>query len=233
MYDWDWPGAQAEFEQAIALKPNYATALNYYSYCLAYGGQFDRAIAMSKAALEIDPLSVTANFDLGAIYLYSQHTDDAIKQLEKVIEMDPAMPVTHYFLINAYYQKGDLERFVEKLIAVRADPTLGGSPTGDWSSIGLAPERIGAVYAAGGWNGFLRAELEALLQRSKREYVAPKRIAVIYAMLGDNDKALEWLEKTYQEHSKTIVTIKVDPRLARLRSDPRFKDLLTRVGLPQ
>ena len=79
----------------------------------------------------------------------------------------------------------------------------------------------------------MKRELDSILTRSKSEYVAPKRIASLYAMLGDNDKAMEWLVKTYQQHSKTIMTIKADPRLERLRSDPRFKEMLGRVGLPQ
>ena len=179
----------------------------------------------------LEPLSVTANFDLAAIYLCAHHTDEAIKQLQKVIEMEPALPFPHHFLLNAYYQKGMFNEFIEKLIAIRSDPVL--SASGDWSGIGLSPTEIREAYTKAGWEGFLRAELGRLMTRSKKEYVAPKRIAVLYAMLGENNQAMEWLEKTYQEHSKTIMTIKVDPRLDRLQSETRFQEMLKRVGLTQ
>jgi len=121
--------------------------------------------------------------------------------------------------------------FIEELIAMRSDPDL--APGGDWSAIGLTPAQVREAYTKRGWDGFLRGELESILAHAKREYVSPKRIGCVYAMLGENDKAMEWLEKTYQEHSKSVMTIKVDPRLERLRSDPRFKEMLRRVGLPQ
>ena len=230
MYDWDWPGSQAEFERAIALKPNYALAWNHYAYGLAFVGQFDRAVAAVQREIDLEPLSVTANFDLAAIYLCTNHTDEAIRQLQKVIEMDPTLPVAHHFLANAYYQKGLYDKFIEKVIEVRSDPVLND---GDWSALGLTADQVRRAYARGGLEAFLRGELEGVLARSKKEYVAPKRIAVLYAMLGESDKAMDWLERTYQEHSKTIMSIKVDPRLERIRSNPHFQEMLKRVGLTQ
>ncbi len=143
--------------------------------------------------------------------------------------MDPNLAVAHHFLINAFYQKGMYDQSIEELIEVRSNPVL---KQGDWSPIGLSTTEIREVYSTSGWKGFLHHELDSVLARSTTEYVAPKRIACLYAMLGDNEKAMDWLENTYQEHSKTIMTIKVDPRLDGLRSDLRFKAMLGRVGLP-
>jgi serine/threonine protein kinase/Tfp pilus assembly protein PilF len=230
LQDWDWSGARTECERALELKPNYVRALSLYSGVLGLIGQYDKAIEASKRELEVDPLSITGNFDLGSVYLYAHHTDEAIEQLQKVIEMDRKLPVTHHFLANAYYQKGMYDNFAEKVIEIRSDPVLNH---GDWNALGLTAEQVRDAYARGGFEGLLRAELDAVLAASKKEYVSPKRIAALYAMLGENDKAMDWLEKNYQEHSKTMMTIKVDPRLERLQSDPRFKEMLARVGLPQ
>ena len=103
---------------------------------------------------------------------------------------------------------------------------------GDWSSRwGLTAEQVREAYARGGWEGFLHREVEALVARSKREYVSPKRIAAVYAMLGENEEAMKWLEKTYDEHSHSVMTFKVDPRLERIQSYPPFQEMLRCIGL--
>jgi TolB-like protein len=223
MYDWDWPGAQAEYERAIALKPNYALAWNKYSYGLAFVGQFDKAIETSKVELALDPLSVTANVDLGIIYVYTRHPDEAIRQLQKVIEMDPKLPVAHLFLVYAYFEKGMYDDVVREVLTMRA-------------ARGANPQEIAALrkaYAENGWYGFEKLELEMALKEAQKGTGFSFTTAAHYALVGDNDKAMEWLEKTYQEHGKDMMLIRVDPRLDGLRSDPRFKGMLERVGLPQ
>ncbi len=228
LQDWDWTGAKAEIERALALKPNYIRALDLYAGTVILTGQYDEAIEVTQHQLELDPLSITNNCDLAYIYLYARHTDQAISQLQKIIEMDPKLPVAHHFLANAYYQKGTYDKFVEKVIEIRSDPPLN---KGDWNARGLSAEQVREAYARGGLHGFLREELESLLARSKKEYVPPKRIAVLYVMLGENDRAMEWLQKTIDEHSQSVMTFKVDPRLARIQSYPPFKEMLRRLGL--
>jgi len=228
LQDWDWSGAKAELERALALKPNYLRALDLYSSTLLQFGQNDKAIEVSKHQLELDPLSITSNCDLAFVYIYARQTDEAIAQLQKIIEMDPNLPVAHNFLANAYYQKGMYDKFVEKVIEIRSDAVLN---KGDWNARGLSAAQVREAYARGGFHGFLREELASLVARSKKEYVPPKRIAVLYVMLGENDRAMEWLQKTIDEHSQSVMTFKVDPRLARIQSYPPFKEMLRRLGL--
>ena len=230
LQEWDWAGAQAELKRALALKPNYIRALDLYAGTVILTGQYDEAIKVTKQQLELDPLSITSNCDLAYIYLYARHTDQAIAQLQKIIEIDPKLPVVHHFLANAYYQKGMYDKFVEKVIEIRSDPVIN---KGDWNALGLSAGQVRDSYARGGFERFLRDELESLLAHSKKEYVPPKRIAVLYVMLGENDRAMEWLQKTIDEHSQSVMTFKVDPRLERIQSYPPFKETLRRLGLEQ
>jgi serine/threonine-protein kinase len=218
-HDWDWPGAEKEFERAIALKPNYATAMQWYAYVLALVGQSDKAISLAKAALELDPISVTSNFDLGAIYIYTRHADEALEQLRKTLDLEPTRRETHNYLLYGYEQKGMYDELLEAYLKSRTNP-----------------EDIATIrnsYSASGYKGFCQYRLDSALKRTERGHVDPFVIASLFARVGDNDKAMEWLEKSYQAHKRMMVYIKADQRFDGLRSDPRFKELIRRVGLPE
>jgi tetratricopeptide (TPR) repeat protein len=182
-------------------------------------GQSDKAISMAKAALELEPLSVSANIDLGIIYIYTRHPDEAIEQLRKAIDLEPANKTVPNFLLFAYEQKGMYDEFMEEYLRSAANPE--------------EVETIRKIYAASGFKGFCQYLLDKVLKRAEGGNVSPFTLACRYANVGDNDKAMEWLEKSYQAHERMMTNIKVDVRLDRLRSDRRFKEMIRRVGLPE
>jgi Flp pilus assembly protein TadD len=220
-YDWNWSGAEREFQRAIALNPNYATAHQWYSFHLWKTGRFEEAIAEAKRALELDPLSLINNRALGAALFMARQYDQAIEQYKKTDELDPRFPLMCGCLAMAYIQKS-----MHKEAVVEIEKWLAISP-GNASALAV----LGYDYALEGKRAEAQKVLVKLSQLSKQTHVAPDEVAEIYGALGEKDKAFEWLEKGYEDRS--ISTIKADPFLDPLRSDPRFDDLLRRTNLQQ
>ncbi|CAN5602323.1 serine/threonine-protein kinase [soil metagenome] len=217
-YDRDWAGAEREFKLAIELNPNYATAHQRYSLHLPVFGRLEEAVAEAKRAKELDPLSLIINENVGDMLFLARRYDEAERQLRKTLELDPDFRVAHRTLANVYDARGMYEKSL--------DEGLTGAP----------PEmvaRVKKIYAVSGIKGVWRDRLEGLLKDSKREYVAPYAIAMLYARLDDNDKAFEWLEKAVEGRSIQFTYLMADPRYDNLRADPRFADLLRKVGLRQ
>jgi len=222
-YDWDWAGAEREFKRAIELDPNYANAHHWYSHYLIAMSRPEESLAESKRALELDQLDMVMNLHLGWHYIYAHQYDLAIEQFRKTLEMDPNYGLTHWYLGQAYAQKGmyaeaetelrKAKNLLQQIVAVDAD--------------------IGYAYAASGKGGEAKKVIDELKQLSKQRYVSSYYIALIYAGLGEKDLAFEWLENAYKERSDLLVYLNRDPRLDSLRPDPRFADLVKRVGLPQ
>jgi len=222
-YDWDWAGAEREFKRAIELDPNYANAHHWYSHYLMAMSRPEESLAESKRALELDQLDMVMNLHLGWHYIYAHQYDLAIEQFRKTLEMDPNYGLTHWYLGQAYAQKGmyaeaetelrKAKNLLQQIVAVDAD--------------------IGYAYAASGKGGEAKKVIDELKQLSKQRYVSSYYIALIYAGLGEKDLAFEWLENAYKERSDLLVYLNRDPRLDSLRPDPRFADLVKRVGLPQ
>jgi TolB-like protein/thioredoxin-like negative regulator of GroEL len=222
-FEWDWPGAEKEFKRALELKPNYLTALQWYSYSLANVGRSDEAISTMRSALEIDPSSIVTNTDLALIYSSTRHYDEAIRQVRKILEMEPNKGGIKGYLMEVYVATGMYDEFMDeyfnrKAIA-KADPK--------------EIARIREIYEVWGWRRFRQHELAEVLERAKTTYVSATKIAGRYAEAGDTEKAFEWLEKGYRDHEKWMMSLKVDSSFDPIRSEPRFKDLLRRVGLPQ
>lgn len=220
-YDWDWRETEKQFKQAIALNPSYATAHHWYSHYSVAIGQFEESLAASRRALELDPLDLIINAHLAWHYDYARQYDRAIEQCRKVLEMDPKYFWPHFFLGLAYeqeqmYQQATAE-FQKAITVSSATFALGG---------------LGHTYAVSGKRGEALRVLGELKERSKRGYVPAFDIALIYAGLGEKDQAFEWLEKAYGEHSGGLAYLRVEPRLDNVRSDPRFADLLRRIGIP-
>jgi tetratricopeptide (TPR) repeat protein len=185
-------------------------------------GRFEEALALIRLALELDPLSMVLNTHLGWIFYFARQFDKAAVQLRKALEMDPGFAVGHYFLGLVYLQKGMIpEAIVEFQTAIQL-VVFHQAPI---SGLGLAHGLAGRKVEA-------RSCLEQLLQQSKKGYVAPYYIACVWIGLGDKAQAFHCLEKAFEEHSSWMVPLKVDPSLDSLRSDPRFKNLIQRVGLP-
>lgn len=221
VYEWDWAGAEREFKRAIELNPNYSNAHHWYAMFLSAASRHDEALAEIRRAREIDPVSLIVSTNEGWILFCARQYDAAIEQLRRTIEMDPSFANAHFKLALVYEAKGMYKEAVEEFLK---DDTLSG----------VSQETVAALrtaYAKSGWEGFCRQQLSHLHTDSKEGYVSPKNFALAYLQLGEKDQAFEWLEKSYAERSEVLLYLKVDPRFDPLRSDPRFADLVRRVGL--
>jgi len=220
-YAWDWAGAEREFQRAIELDPNYATAHHWYAILLSATGRSEQAIVSLKRAQELDPLSLIISADVGLQLHFARRYDEAIEQVRKALEMDPNFAAGHRPLGMAYEQKAMYQEAIaefQKALAVsRGNPFALGS--------------LGHAYAVSGNREQARQTLSDLRELSKRRYVSPFDSAVIYAGLGDKERALEWLEKAFDDRSLEMIFLKVDPRFDSLHADPRFAGLLRRMGL--
>src|SRR5262249_52475709 len=221
-YDWDRPGAEREFKRAIELNPNYATAHSWYSLDLEATGRLEEAIAEAKRAQEADPLSLMISTLVGKTLYSARRYDQAIEQLRKALEMDPNFPRAHYNLGMTYGQVG---RHGEAIAECQKAVSLSGGEPG---ALGV----LGYAYALSGKRAEAQKVLAELKDLSRRRYVAPYDSALIYVGLGDKAQALEWLGKAYEDHSLEPTWRKVYPQFDPLRGEPRFQDLLRRMGLP-
>jgi len=217
-YDWDWQTAEKEYQRAIQLDPNYATAHHWYAEYLTWRGRFDEAMHESERARQLDPLSLIIATDYGAILYYSRQYDRAIEQFHYVLNMEPKFPRAG-LIMDAYTQKGmytDAETTIKKSSAENT-PWY-------WS-------KLAYLYGRSGQRKQAQLALEKLLQLSKQQEFDPAVLALAYIGAGNKTEAIAWLEKAYTQHSNVIVTLKVDPACDALRGDPRFRDLLHRIGL--
>jgi TolB-like protein/DNA-binding winged helix-turn-helix (wHTH) protein/Flp pilus assembly protein TadD len=219
-YNYDWQTAEKEFRRAIQLDPGYATAHHWYAECLSWQGRFEEALAESERARQLDPLSVIIATDHGAILYFSRQYDRAIAQTSAALEMDPSFARAQGILVSAYEQKG---RFAEALDYIEQHQPL---PNSAWTWAARA-----GVY--GPWGRTAQAQhalakAERLFEHTPWETTG---LAPVYAVLGRKDQAIAMLQEACAEHSNAVMTIKVDPVYDPLRSDPRFQDLLRRVGL--
>ncbi|HEX4900926.1 MAG TPA: protein kinase [Pyrinomonadaceae bacterium] len=220
-YDRDWATAEREYKRAIELNPNYPTAHQWYAVYLMSAGRFDEAVAKNRRAQELDPLSLPINMTLGWVLFNARQYDQSAEQLRKTLEMDPNFALAHHRLGLVYEQQQKYdEAIAEFKQVVNLSP---GKP------LGIAALAHG--YALSGNRAEAQNSLAELRELSKRRYVSPASIALIYAALGDKDRAFVWLEKADSERDANLARLTVDPRFDSLRSDPRFTDLVRRLGL--
>ena len=221
--DFDLPASCREFQRAIELNPNYATAHHWYGNGpLLAAGRYDEAIAEGKRAQELDPFSPILNVDLGDDYIYARQFDKAIEQLRAVTEAYPKFYVGLWNLGFAYEMKGAFPEAIAQY-----DKARQLNPDDTWV-IAL----LGHAYAASGKREDALKTIETLKEISGKRYVAAYSFAIVYAALDDKDQGFKWLEKSYQDRAfSDIGALKVDPLVDNLRSDPRFKDLLRRLKL--
>ena len=220
-FDWDFDSAGKEFRRAIELNPGYATAHHWYAWHLSLLGRNEEAIAEMRKAESLDPLSLIINADLAELLLIAHFYDESIQQSRKVIEMDPNFAFAHNQLGQAYlpnHMPG--EAVAELKTAVQLS---GGSPTS------LA--NLARAYVAFGNRSEAEKILSDLKKRSNPDYSYSPEIAVIYVALGDKDQAMNWLEKGYGDRFNPGVLLR--PGFDALRSDPRFQNLVRRIGLPR
>ena len=219
-YDFDFAQANKEFQRAIELNPNYATGHQQYgNNMLSALGRFDEAIAEGKRGVELDPLSLVINTDLGVNYLFARRYDEAIAQLRKTIEMDPGYYFAHSNLAQALEMKGDRDGAIaeyQKARALNDDPGV------------LA--YLARFYGLGGNKTETEKILDQLKELSKQRYVSDYSFALVYLGLGEKEEALHWLEQSYRDRAGSDVTwIRVDPLLDPLRGDPRFEALAEKI----
>jgi serine/threonine protein kinase/Tfp pilus assembly protein PilF len=221
-YDYDWNAAEKELRRAVELGPEDASVHAYYSWYLISVGRTQEGIEESKRALELDPLSTETDTIVGQNFYCARQYDLAIDTLRKTLDMDPNYWLARMFLGLSYEATGDLPR------ALAEFQRANGTTTIPWASA-----ELGHAYAILGKKREAEEILEQLKDRSKQSYVPAYGFAEIYIGLGDKEQALASLQKAYADRSMLMTLIKVDPEFDSLRSDPRFKDLLRRVGLPQ
>jgi tetratricopeptide (TPR) repeat protein len=222
LYDWDFSGAEQELLLAIRLNPNSADAHHWYAILLANLGRHSEAIPEAERARELDPLSLLMNQTAGNVLLLARDYDGAVAALRKTLELDENFPAAHSVLGGVYVCKGSYTEALARFEKVRT--LAGGHPGVDASIKALTAY----AHAASG----KRAEALAIIEEISNPLAAtPYSIASVYAVLGEKELAFQWLEKAYQARSFQLVSLKVDPTLDNIRSDPRFADLLARVGL--
>ena len=222
--DLDFDGSTREFQRAIELNPNYATAHHWYGIeLLASLGRFNEAIREVKRGLELDPLSLPINGGLGRTYYFARRYDEAIEQLRKTSEMDPGFYYAHWNLGSALAAKGAIGAAIEEYQKARAlddDPFV----------LGL----LGHAYASSGNKIEAEKILNQLKELSKERYVSAYSFALVYLGLGNKEEALHWLEKSYQDRTgNDLVYFRVEPLLDPLRGEPRFEELVTKVFAPK
>jgi tetratricopeptide (TPR) repeat protein len=220
LYDWDWGRAERELREAIALKPHDAAAHYWYAIYSLTTGALDEAIREIQRARDLDPLSLTINAGMGTTLVLAGRYDAGIEQLRRTLELNPNFTPAYGFLGWAYYLSG---RRAEAAEAVEKGMRLAGvNPLGTAYAKALSGERDAALG--------LLADIE---RAAATVYVQPIFIARTYAVLGEANAALAWLERGYDEREAWMVNLAIDPTFELLRSEPRFVRLLARLRLPQ
>ena len=216
LYDWNWPEAEKEFAQAVKLNPNSSDAHMWRGVFLAQMGRSDEGISEIKLAESLDPLSLAVHVNAGWVYYLARRNEQAVQEWRKILDIDPHFTVTHGSIWIAYVKQAEM------------GTVLPPPSSGDTDALQLAAI-TGRQAVIGN-----RAEAERLLSRldsiSKRHYVCPYEMATAHAILGNKDKALDWLSRGLKERSACMADLKADPRLDSLRSDARFEEFLRRVG---
>jgi len=222
MHDWAWADAEREFQRALHLNVNYATARQWNAEFLALRGRFDEALAEVQRAQQAEPASLAINRAVASTFYYARKYDQSIDQARKTILLDPSFVGGHLILGRALAQKGSAAE------AVAEFQKAFELSQGDSNELAA----LGHSYAVAGRAPEARKTLQELKDRASQTYVQPVWIALIHAALGEKDAAFEWLEKAYGDRSGWLVYLKSDPLFQPLRSDARFTELARRVGLP-
>jgi TolB-like protein/DNA-binding winged helix-turn-helix (wHTH) protein/Flp pilus assembly protein TadD len=221
-YDWKLAESEKEFKRSIELKPDYATAHEWYAiHTLTALGRWDEALREMKKAVELEPTSLVMNSFMGATLFYAGRYDEAIDECYKAIELDPNFAVAHWHLGLAYEQKGLFAEAISEF--QKAVALSGGSP--------LMKAALAHAYAQSNRKAEATKIVNELSELSKQRYVSSYEVAAVYVALGDKEQAFRLLERAYNEHCFHLVFLNVWPQFVPLRTDPRFQDLRRRIGL--
>lgn len=221
LHDWQWADAEREFQRALELNPSAASTYHWYALYLTTVGKVDEAVRAIQKAYQLDPTSLRIKADVGQAFNAARRPDEAIEQERQVLEVNPNARVAYWIRGMAHEQKGEFEQairdFQEALKRSPDNPNYLGA--------------LGHAYAVSGRASEARKIAEKLGQPVSGEEMPAFFIALVYAGLGDKDRAFQWLEHAYRDRSGSVRYLKVEPRLDPLRSDRRFEDLMQRVGL--
>jgi tetratricopeptide (TPR) repeat protein len=220
-YDWDFAGAGKELLRAKELDPQNAQVYHFNGHYLELTGRFEEAISETKRGVQLEPTNLIINSEVGFGFYVARRPDPAIEQLRKTLELDPTFSYASYELAQAYEQKRAYQEAITELN--RARPI-----SADWSWI---VADLGYVDALLGKRPEAEKIIQELKERTAREYIDPVLIAYIYIALGDKDEAFAWMDKAYRERSGMICWLQIEPKFDPLRSDPRFVELVRRMGL--
>ena len=222
-YDWDFAGAEKEYRRAIELNPNYAIARHWYGEYLALMGRSTESIAEMRLAMELEPLSLSINKEMGTNLYFARQYDQAAEQLKKTVDLDSSFVPAHIYLGFVYREKKLYqEALAEFQKALSLDPENS-----------IVRSHLGHIYTVLGRRDEANEVIKQLKELSKRRPIALTGIALIYAGRGEKDQAFEWLDKAYDQRDGYLPYLKVDPVWDSLRSDQRLAELLRRVGFQQ
>jgi eukaryotic-like serine/threonine-protein kinase len=227
-YSWDFSSGEAEFRKALELDPSDATAHQWLSQDLSYiGGRVKEAIDEGNRAHQLDPLSPIIGYAQGDAYFYNRQFDKAIEIYKKVSADNPTFGIAHGGLALAYWAQHNYPQAIQEF-------KTAAELKGDKNAAEFAAA-LDAGFRYGGWPSALRKAIEVSLaqRKAKTDYVSPYGIAQLYADLGDKEHAFEWLNTAYQEHDSALMGLRTDFALDSLRSDPRYAELVHRIGFPQ
>lgn len=222
-YEWDWAGAEAANKRALELNPNSAITHIFYAQLLSNTGRHAEALAEAKRARELDPLSPFVGSLEGQFLQYAGRHDEALARLQQTFDLDPNFFFPHMFASSVYVDKG---MYGEAVAEARRAKELGPNQT-------MSEAFGGYALAKSGKKDEARAMIKKLLQLSTTRFAPPYHIALIYNGLGETDEAFAWLENGYAARDPKMTFLKVEPKWNNLRGDPRFQDLMRRVGFPQ
>ncbi len=220
-HEWNWSAAENEYRRAIELNPSYAIAHHRYGMHLTAMGRFDEALTELRLAHELDPLSLVIEMNIGMTLFFAHRYDEAIEELRKTFEIESNFTPAHEILGLVFDAEGANDEAIAEFIKTR---TLAGD----------SPELIAkfkAAYKDSGLIGYYRKRLEVLIERGKQNYVSPVELARTYARLGEKEQAFKWLGVAYEDRHGELIGLKVEPSYANLYADPRFENLLRRLGL--
>ncbi|HJP94425.1 MAG TPA: protein kinase [Pyrinomonadaceae bacterium] len=227
-YDWDWLGAQSDFQQALKLNPKYPTAHQWYASYLMQMGKFSLAKDEIEEAHKLDPLSPIIGANTGLYSYYEHNYDDAIAKYKSTLQSDPDFWVARHYLALAYVQKGMYQEAIAELRKLIKAPESGPIPDKVVDAELEMSASLGFAYGMAGKQAEARAILAQLETLSQRRYVSPLYFAIVYAGLKNNDEAIEYLDKAFDARHPGLVLIRIEPMFDGLRSDERFKQLIKR-----
>ena len=227
-YDWDWLGAESDFQQAIKLNPKYPTAHQWYASYLMQMGKFNRSLAEIEEAHKLDPLSPIIGANYALYSYYERNYDEAIAKYKVILKSDPDFWVVRHYLALAYVQKGMYDEAIAELRSVIKAPPSGPIPDAVIESEMEASASLGFAYGMAGKKAEAQEILSKLQSLSRRRYISGLYFAIVCAGLKDNERTINYLNEAFQAKHPGLVLIRIDPTFDAFRSDERFKELVRR-----